>query len=70
MHSLQTWGYSESRDKDNRGGEDVYKAIKYMFADENKRRFLVAYEHVTKREANVNKSSAERGNIRPLGFLV
>ena len=48
------WDYSESKDKDNRGGEDINKAIKYLFADGKKRRSLVvAYEHVTKLMANV-----------------
>ena len=54
VHSLRTWENSESRDKDNRGGEDVNKAIKYLFADGNKKRFIVvAYAHVTKRVANI-----------------
>ena len=49
--------YSKSRDKDNRGGEDVNKAIKYLFADGNKRRsFVVAYEHVTECVANVKNN--------------
>ena len=47
-------GVFRERDKDNRGGEDIYKAIKTPFADRNKRRFLaVAYEHVTKRVGSV-----------------
>ena len=45
---LQTWNYSNSRDKDNRGGEDVNKAIKCRVADDNKSRSLV-----TKRVVNV-----------------
>ena len=55
MLSLQTYEHSKSRDTDNRRGvEDVRKAILYLFADGSKRRFLVvAYEHVTKRVANV-----------------
>ena len=49
------WEYSESRDKDNRGGEDINKVIKYLFADGNKKRSLVvAYEHVTKHVTNVS----------------
>ena len=62
VHSLRTWENSESRDKDNRGGEDVNKAIKYLFADGNKKRFIVvAYEYVTKRVANV-KNDIYRSN--------
>ena len=46
--------YSKGRDKDNRGGEDVNKTIKYLFTDGNKRRSLVvAYTHVTNHVANV-----------------
>ena len=54
VHSLRTWRYSESKDKDDGGSEVVNIAIKYLFEDENMRRFLVvAYKNVTKRVANV-----------------
>ena len=57
MRSLQTWEYFESRDKDNRGNEDIHKAIKYLFEDGNKSRSLVAaYEHVIKHVANVKNN--------------
>ena len=57
VHSLRAWEYSKSRHKDNRGGEDVNKAIKYLFADGNKKRsFVVAYEHVTKHVAIVKNN--------------
>ena len=46
--------YSLRKYKDNRGGEDVNKVIKYLFADGNKRKSLViAFGHITKRVANV-----------------
>ena len=52
------WEYSESRDKDNRGGEDINKVIKYLFADGNKKKYLVvAYEHVTKHVANMKNDT-------------
>ena len=34
-------GFSQSKDKDNRGSQDVIKAIKYLFAEGNKRSSLV-----------------------------
>ena len=50
-------GWSDSRfsrDEDKRGGEDVNKAIENLISDGKKKRFpVVAYEHVTKHEANV-----------------
>ena len=55
-HSLQTWGYSESREENNRGGEDVNKAIKTCLLMEKKRGSpVVAYEHFLKHVANLKK---------------
>ena len=49
MGAFGMCGYSKSRDKDNKRREDINEAIKYLFADRNKRRVLVvAYGHVTK----------------------
>ena len=49
VRSLRTWVYSESRDKNVKAGEDMNKAIKYLFSGGNKKRSLVvAYKHVTK----------------------
>lgn len=45
-------GMSESRDN-NRGGEDIKKAIKYLFFQMEKERGE-PLEHATKRVANVN----------------
>ena len=47
-------GVFRETDKDKRGGEDINRAIKYLFADGNKRRSLVvAYENDTKWVGNV-----------------
>ena len=62
---FQRWEYSESRDRDNSGGEDVNKANKYLFSNGSKRRSLVVeYELVTKLEANVTQSAAGLGTMR------
>ena len=41
-------GCYESRGKDNRGSEDINKAIKYQFADGNKRRSVVEVSECTR----------------------
>ena len=62
LHSLRTWGYSWSRNSENRGGEDVNKAIKYLFVEGNKRGSLVVHDYVEKRVANVKNGICRRDN--------
>ena len=63
MYASANVGYSESRNEDNRGGEDVNKAIRYLFSDRKTKRIhycsftIVAYKHVTKHVANVDKQT-------------